>query len=209
MIVRVNSHYPIEDMIEFCNAAIDIKKPATINLETDDWENNPHTLLYALYIERRYDGDRSGYLVCRENDKVVAGAGWSPCVIDPQMYVQSRSFVVNSMNFHRLSFAISDYAFYSQYKGGVLTFEPHNYEFMMRLVDLQAAHAFDPYYEKDRVCGRVFRHTYKKQKTRCLPLMLYPAPVNYRYCKQFLVAHFFDENYRETFVRKVAIHETV
>ena len=163
MIVRINSQYPIDDVIRFCDAAIDKKRPATINLETDGWENKPHTLLYALYIEKRYDGDRSGYLVYRENDNIVAGSGWSPCFIDPNMYCQSRSSVVKSMNFHKLSFAISDFAFYNQYKGGVLTFEPYNYRFMMHLVDLQANHVADPHYQKEMVMGRVFKHTYGRR----------------------------------------------
>lgn len=206
MIVRVNSQYPSEEIIDFCNSALDKKRPGTINLVTEDWENKPHTLLYALYKEKRYDGDRSGYLVCKEGGKIVAGFGWSPCFIDPQMYCLSRGFSLKStLKFYRLLFAISDFAFYSQYKGGVMTFESHNYDFMNRLVKLQADHTVDPYYEKEIVCGRVFRHTYKKQKTRCLPLTPYENLVNYRYCKQRIAYHLFDPDYEKHYLRRLRL----
>ena len=62
IVERVTSKYPIEKIMPFCEAAIDDPRPAAINMRPDNWQNSPHSLLYCIYTEKRYD-DRAGYYI--------------------------------------------------------------------------------------------------------------------------------------------------
>lgn len=73
---RIDSSYPIEELVEFCkNADLDSRDGAR-NMEYDDWENKPHTFLYLLYNEKRFDGESNGYVICKEDDRIICGAGF-------------------------------------------------------------------------------------------------------------------------------------
>ena len=50
---RVTSKYPIEKLMDFCEAAKHDERPAAINIRPDNWENNP-ILYYIAYIDAFY-----------------------------------------------------------------------------------------------------------------------------------------------------------
>jgi len=204
MIKRINSDYSIDNVIKFCKAARDLKIPASINLDYLDWEVKPHTLLHALFVERRYDEYQSGLFILDEDGDITATAGMNAFDLDGRMYCQSRSFnIKRSHDYHSLSFMISDYAFLRGYEGGVITFEPHNKEFADKLVRIQQQHTEDPHYTKHISLEKIKSHTYKKKRTRCLPLTMYDKLVVHRYCKQHIAYHLFNEDYETEFLEKL------
>lgn len=205
MIEKIDSTYPVDEIVDFCKAAIDNDVPATKNLEYQNWDVKTHTLLYALYKEKRFDGHKSGYFIYKKHGKIIATCGYYPFDLDDNLYCQARGFTIKrTVDFHKLSFIISDHCFDSRkYKGGAITFEPHNDIFANKLVNVQKKRTESPYYKKHIFNNRVYQHTYKKQGTRCLPFEMYEHPVLYRNHKQTIVYHLFDENYKQELIQNL------
>lgn len=55
------------------------------NYDFVDWENKPNTLLYLLYIEKRFD--ECGYGVYIEDNKILAGTGMYRSEINPLLFI--------------------------------------------------------------------------------------------------------------------------
>jgi hypothetical protein len=70
-LVRIDSSYPLEELIEFCKNAESDTRPGAKNMDYVDWENKPHTFLYLLYKEKRFDGEYGGYIICKENEQIM------------------------------------------------------------------------------------------------------------------------------------------
>lgn len=203
MIEKIDSSYPIDKLIKFCKEAIDYKIPATVNLQYENWESKPHTLLYVFYIEKRFDGDESGYFIYKKQENIIAGCGHYPFDIDRNMYCQGRGFTVKrTTDFHKLSYAISDDCLSFGYKGGVSTFEPHNLDFAKKLVRVSEQKK-GVHYKKHRSGEKVIRHTYKKLGRRFIPFEMYDGRINYRNCEQYVTYHLFDEGYEKTFTKNL------
>ena len=97
-LVRIDSSYPIEDLVEFCkNADLDSRDGAR-NMEYDDWENKPHTFLYLLYNEKRFDGESNGYVICKEDEQIVCGQGFYLSEIDKMICCGVRSYTIPEKN---------------------------------------------------------------------------------------------------------------
>jgi len=205
MIEKIDSTYPVDEIIDFCKEAIDSDIPATKNLEYQNWDVKTHTLLYALYKEKRFDGHKSGYFIYKEHGKIILGCGYYPFDLDNNIYCTARAFSSKrTAEFHKISFAISDECFDGRgYNGGVMTFEPDNMALANKLVSVQRRRTESPYYKKHTINNRIFKHTYKKQETRCLPFEMYEHPVLYRNCKQIVVYHLFDENYEQELIKNL------
>lgn len=94
-IVKIDSNFPIEKLVEFCLQAKNDTLPGSSNLDTEDWENKSHTLLYLIYKEKRYDGYLSSYIgLCLDNE-LIAGAGYYPLDEDVNIAnVNSRYYTV-------------------------------------------------------------------------------------------------------------------
>jgi hypothetical protein len=206
IIQKISSSYSVDKIIDFCKLANNDKRPSAVNMDYIDWENKPHTFLYKLFIEKRFDGDRAGYFIYKENDKIVAGSGYSPFTIDENMYCQSRSYAVPAKNLYdqrqgiiKLTMVISDDSFYRGYSGGVLSFEPHNEEFAEKLRRVEEKHTKSPTYYTRKIGDKIYQH-YKKDLKRCIPLTRYEHIVNYNYSKQIIMYHLFDLDYEKTLI---------
>jgi hypothetical protein len=93
--VRLDSSYPIDKILPFCNHALNDTRPGAANMTPIDWENNPASFLYLLYKEKRYDGEGNGYIIYTEDDHILCGSGFSVSDIDPYMtHLSSRSYTV-------------------------------------------------------------------------------------------------------------------
>jgi hypothetical protein len=62
-----------DKLFDFCSRNFE-NKPIFQNYDVIDWENKPHTLLYVLYIEKRFDECGYGVYI-DENNKIIAGSG--------------------------------------------------------------------------------------------------------------------------------------
>lgn len=93
---RIDSNYPIEKIIEFCNNSKNDPMPGAVNMTVEDWENKNYTLLYTLYKQKRYDDPKtSGYLGIEFNGKIVAAGGYYPLDDDPKVVIlMSRMYTI-------------------------------------------------------------------------------------------------------------------
>lgn len=92
---RIDSSYPIEKLLPFCDHAINDPRPGAQNMSHVNWEENKSSFLYLLYVEKRYNGLGNGYIVYSEDDKILCGEGFSSSDIDPEMtHLSSRSYTI-------------------------------------------------------------------------------------------------------------------
>ena len=207
IVERVTSKYPIEKILPFCEAAIDDERPAAINMRPENWQNSPHSLLYCVYTEKRYD-ERAGYYIYSENGEIIAGHGYYPFDEDPNMYVQSRVYSIPShtkpLGRDKLNTAnllgslIADKALTEGYIGGIITLEEYNSDLADKIVRMT-----DPkrhpnyYYDTESINGRVckVRH-YKDCGIRTQPMKNYGTCI-IKGTKQIVLYHLFDDSYKD------------
>jgi len=207
IVERVTSKYPIEKIMPLCEAAIDDERPAAINMRPENWQNSPHSLLYCIYIEKRYD-DRAGYYIYREDGNIVAGHGYYPFDEDPNMYVQSRVYSVPShtkalgrdkmTTSNQLGSLIADKALTEDYIGGIITLEEYNSELADKIVRITDPKRYpNYYYDTQLINGRVCkpRH-YKDCGLRTQPMKKYGTCI-IKGTRQIVLYHLFDELYKE------------
>ena len=53
--IRIDSNYPIDEILQFCKESQNDDRNGSVNMDFVDWETKPHTLLYLLYKEKRFD----------------------------------------------------------------------------------------------------------------------------------------------------------
>lgn len=94
-LLRIDSSYPVDKLLPFCNYAVNDSRLGASNMSPIDWENNNASFLYLLYHEQRYDGLGNGYIIYTEDDKILCGSGFSVSDIDPCMtHLSSRSYTI-------------------------------------------------------------------------------------------------------------------
>ena len=213
IVERVTSKYPIEKILPLCEAAINDERPAAINMRPENWQTSPHSLLYCIYTEKRFD-ERAGYYIYRENGEILAGHGYYPFDEDPNMYVQSRVYSIPShtkpLGRDRLNTAnllgslIADKALTEGYIGGIITLEEYNSELADKIVRMT-----DPkrhpnyYYDTELINGRVCktRH-YKECGIRTQPMSKYGI-CTIKNTRQIVLYHLFDELYKKQLFEKL------
>jgi len=203
---RVTSKYPIKKLMDFCEAAKHDGRPAAINIRADNWENNPNTLLYCLYKDKRYD-DRAGYYIYRENGVILSGHGYYPFDEDPNIYVQSRLYSIpshkkslskNTTTSNMLGSHIADVALTQGYLGGIITLETYNSPLADKIVRITNPERYpNYYYDTDIINGTVckVRH-YKDLDLRTQPMKKYGTCM-IKEVKQIVLYHLFDEYYKD------------
>ena len=209
---RVTSKYPIEKLMDFCEAAKHDERPAAMNIRADNWENSPNTLLYCLYKDKRYD-DRAGYYIYRENGVILSGHGYYPFDEDPNIYVQSRLYSIpshkkslnkNMTTSNMLGSHIADVALTQGYLGGIITLEEYNSKLADKIVRITDPSRYpNYYYDTDIINGIVckVRH-YKDLDLRTQPMKKYGI-CNIKGTRQIVLYHLFDESYRNELINKL------
>ena len=104
---KIDSRYPIEKILPFCEESIGDARPGASNMNPADWENNKASFLYLLYIEKRYNGKGNGYIIYKKNDRILCGSGFSASDIDENItHLSSRSYTVPGIRLPRVQGAI-------------------------------------------------------------------------------------------------------
>lgn len=71
--ITISSKTPIKDVLHF---AMEADGVASENMYSSDWETNPATFLYKLYVQKVFDEENKGFYVAYVCDgKIVAGSG--------------------------------------------------------------------------------------------------------------------------------------
>lgn len=213
IVERVDSNYPIEKLMPFCNAASLDERPAAINIKPDNWENNPNTLLNCIYKQKRFD-NRAGYYIYRENGEIVSGHGYYPFDEDSKIYVQSRLYSIPSHKKHlgrkqltsvnMLGSHIADIALNQGYLGGIITLNEYNSDLAEKIIRATRPERFPNYYfETELLNGKVckVRH-YKEPGIRTQPMQKYGTCI-IKDTKQIVLYHLFDEDYKNEFFKKL------
>ena len=133
---RIDSTYPLEKILPFCEAAIGDERPGAQNMHPIDWESNQGSFLYLLYKEKRYDGHGNGYIIATKDDRIVCGMGYSISDIDDKMiHINSRTYTIPDVRVPRVHGLIHDYVVdISREAGFYGSFSSLN-EYNMRFVD--------------------------------------------------------------------------
>jgi len=77
--MKITRYSDLNNNIEFFNflktQSKEIEQPASVNLWSEDWETNVHTLPYILTNTNRFDGTNGDFFILYDNDKIVACGG--------------------------------------------------------------------------------------------------------------------------------------
>lgn len=213
MLEKVNSNYPIEQLIDFCKISEKDEKPAARNMTAEDWENNPSSLLYTIYKEKRFDGEYSGYLIQRIDNNIVFGMGYYPCDIDPTMIITGSrvyadpNFLSSTKNYWSLAnmygtmqHDISDFAFEEGFRGEYVSFNEYNLELCEFIYQINLPDNYKRYYKDEN------NKHWRKPGFRITPYKKI-GPVTIKYTKQWVLYHIYEDHwYENTFVKNLEEH---
>ena len=213
MIMVINSSYPLWQLLSFCESSIGDKRPNAVNMDPINWENKPHTFLYCMYKEKRFDGPKAGYLVKIHNNQIVAGMGWYPSDLDSNIYALCRAYtkpgylqglsVKNAVMTNEMQFAIEDTAIGQGYKGGCISVESYNKKKLDNMIAVNNPKRY-PEYRKIENNGIVIKE-YREPGIR-MRQMFYAGKYYIRGAEQHLCYHLFDTEYKKEFTEKIKCH---
>jgi len=205
LIQVINSAYPLLPLLEFCQHAIEDKRPNAVNMDPIDWENKPHTFLYLLYKERRFDGPKAGYVIYIKGKEIVAGIGWYPSDWDDNIYVQSRAYTIpgylknvsvsNAPLTNDLTWFMEDTTMLQGYKGGCTSVEVYNKKIIDTAIKLNTPERYPLYQKVNRVEYREPGVRMRQQK--------YAGKYTIKNTEQHVMYFLFDPTYEQEFIRKI------
>ena len=196
---KIDSTYPLEKILPFCEASLGDLRPAAQNMSPDGWEENPASFLYLLYKEKRYDGKGNGYVIYKKDDKVVSGSGFSVSEIDEKMtQTGSRTYTVPGINLPRVHGALSDFAVDNSMENGrfgsFMSVNEYNIKSYHRYIALNDPKNHAGYFMEE---GKHFA----KPGVRIYPTIQSAGPLRIRGVKQWIGYYIWNETHRETFLK--------
>ena len=102
-VILVDSNFNQEQLEIFCqNSISDTEMKATVNMDFENWQEKPHTLLHAVFIQKRFDhNNRAAYFLLDKENKYIAGSGCYPLSDNPNIcIVVSRGYTVKEERGH-------------------------------------------------------------------------------------------------------------
>ena len=80
-------------VLELCYLAENDHRPASKNLNPRNFSDNPHTLMYKLVCDKRFD--TGGYGIYSLEDKIIAGSGYHQSEWHPDIWIWgNRSYTI-------------------------------------------------------------------------------------------------------------------
>ena len=191
-----SNNVDLNKLIVFCKDAIDDSIPGSVNLDTVNWENKPHTLLHTLIKEKRFNSEsRSNYLLLEKGDHYIAGSGFYPLKNDHNVCILStRTYVIKTergklLNGYFLLPEQIKLAKELNYKSLILTFNEYN------LWLKKSIHRAS--FNQSKFAGLKIPDSYKNWK----PL---DYPVTIQYTKQWCLYQHLDDSYDNKFKQSMA-----
>ncbi len=187
---RINSSYPIEDLIDFCKKSEQDGRPAAENMVYGHWENKPHTFLYLLYNEKRFDGPENGYVICKEDGNVICGQGFYLSEIENMMCCGVRSYTIPGAHCAHIQGDMNDVVFDIARSVGVdgcfYSLNEYNLRFVDGYIKINDPKNFPSSYRDDT------GQWWSKPGRRIYPFKSY-GPIYLKGTKQWIIYHLFDE----------------
>lgn len=195
-ILQITSESDQTKMFDFCQTAIsDSEMPASVNIDPTDWKNQSNTLLYTLFIQRRFDAsNRAGYFLLENNGTSIASSGCYPLPNDPNIcIVVARGYTIKEerAKFHHGNYLLPkqiETAMKYNYKTLLITVNEYNLWFRDGIAKFSNGGA---------ALGKRIPKVYKGWQTL-------DYPVNIQYTKQWCLYKHIDESYDNTFNETMA-----
>ena len=186
-----DSNSPKELLMEFCKHAENDPLPGASNMVLDNWENNPASFMYKLYIEKIYDKENGGrYFTQVEDGKVTMGMGVNMWDKDnnialfatrlyriPEMRGVGEKFITQ---FGHIVVQMHDFAIECGYKAAMVT--NNHYNLKMKENYKRDQHKID------ESIGRIYIH--------------YDQPITVNYTKQWPAYVLYDDSYEDLLLEK-------
>lgn len=203
-LIRIDSSFPIEKIMPFCEKAIGDPRPGAENMHPIDWENNTASFLYLLYIEKRYDGYGNGYIIGTKDDVILCGMGYSISDIDDRMiHLNSRTYTIPDVRVPRMHGLMHDYVVdisrEAGFSGSFSSLNEYNMRFVDGYVKINDPKTFKTYFYKDG------KH-YAKPGVRIHPVEK-AGPLLLKGTKQWIIYQVWDDDHRELFLQTIKQHE--
>jgi hypothetical protein len=196
---KIDSTYPIEKILPFCEASIGDPRPGAQNMSPIGWEEDPASFLYLLYKEKRYDGKGNGYVIYKKDDKILSGNGFSASDIDENItHGGSRTYTIPGNTFPRVHGAIHDLAVDISMENGRFgifsSVNEYNARLHLRYLALNDSKNHPGYFMEN---GKHFA----KPGVRIHPTSQSAGPLRIRGVKQWIGYIIWNESYRESFLQ--------
>ena len=186
---RIDSSYPIDDLIDFCKKSEQDDRPAAENMSYEDWENKPHTFLYLLYKEKRFDGPKNGYLICKEDGNVICGHGFYLSEIEDMICCGSRGYTILGAHCAHTQGDMNDMVFDIARSVGVagcfFSFNEYNMRFIDGYKKINDPQNFPRSYQDE--AGQ----WWSKHGRKIYPVSSY-GPIMLKGAKQWILYHLWD-----------------
>ena len=72
------------------------------NYDVDDWGNKPHTLLYVLFKDNRFNSERGGLVLIYDNNKLCGISGYNRSTFNSDVYILGARTIIDKEYRHRL-----------------------------------------------------------------------------------------------------------
>jgi len=211
LIQVINSAYPLLPLLQFCQHATTDSRPNAVNMDPIDWENKPHTFLYLLYKERRFDGPKAGYVIYIKGKEIVAGIGWYPSDWDDNIYVQCRAYTVpgtikglgmNSTYLtNDLTYFMEDVTISQGYKGCCQSVEKYNKKLIDSAIKINDPKRY-PLYHKITMSNGIVTSEYREPGVR-MRERKYAGLYNIKNTEQHVMYFLYDPAYEKELLRKL------
>lgn len=195
-VILVNSDFDQQQLINFCQTAeSDTEMKATVNLDTENWQEKSHSLLHAVFIQKRFDqNNRAGYFLLEKDNEYIAGSGCYPLADDPNICVMvSRGYTVKKErgNWYHGKYLLPrqfDIARDCNYKTAIITVNEYNQWFKQGIEKLSSGKA---------LIGNRVPEVYRGWQTLSFPITV-------QYTKQWCLYKHLDNTYDNNFHNTMA-----
>ena len=196
---KIDSTYPIEKILPFCEASLGDPRPGAQNMSPVGWEENRSSFLYLLYKEKRYDGKGNGYVIYKRDDKILSGNGFSVSDIDEKMtQTGSRTYTVPGIRLPRVTGLLNDYAIDVSMENGrygsFSSVNEYNVRSVLGYIALNDPKNHPGYFMENG------KH-YAKPGVRIHPTIQSAGPLRIRGVKQWIGYLIWNESHRESFLK--------
>lgn len=192
--IEIDSSSPMDDVMQLCQRSLSDTRPGAANLDPTDWENKQYSLLYLIYIEKRFDGIGSKYILYKEGDDVLAGAGYCRAQFDPNIvHTQVRSYAIPGRNTNVAQSYFTTIAIENckkqGLKGGIICFNEYNLRYQQKIYRTNRPENYPNYFQTPDG-----RH-WAREGSEIWPGTIFHAPILLYNTKQWITYYLWDESY--------------
>lgn len=201
-LLYIDSNTDKDLLIDFCNDSYSETRDSAVNYYVRDWENNPASLMYKIYVEKVYDSaNRGAYIGMLMDDKIVCAAGINKYNVDDNVALYlTRGYTKQSYRGntkilkHTMSYALLDKIVEYDYRAAMISFNEYNLKLRQSIYNINN---LDNFPEHVRIDNKYYKHV---NGTEILPMKMYDHPITLNYTKQYLLYLMIDESYENNFL---------